>query len=73
MYLFIRVVAPKRDLADAALASLNDKQLALADAQKKLAQLQDLLMELQNDFDKKMKEKEQLVKKVNRYFKFNRY
>lgn len=64
VFLFIRIVAPKKELAEAALNSLHEKQMALAAAQDKLAQLQNLLIQLKNDFDMKMVEKEQLIKKV---------
>lgn len=57
-------MAPKKEAADAALASLRNKQLALANAQNTLLELQKLLIKLEIDFDKKMEEKEQLVKKV---------
>lgn len=59
------MVAPKKETADAALASLNEKQLALSSAQEKLFELQKLLLKLNEDFEKKMVEKEQLIKKVN--------
>lgn len=39
--------------------------MALATAQEKLFELQKLLLKLNKDFEKKMEEKEQLVKKVN--------
>lgn len=60
-------MAPKKASADAALESLKNKQLELFNAQNMLLELQKLLLKLENDFDKKMKEKEQLVKKVKTY------
>lgn len=62
-------MAPKKATADAALSSLNEKQLALAAAQEKLSELQKLLLKLNDDFKKKMEEKEQLIKKVNIFTK----
>lgn len=62
--ILIRIVAPKKASADAALASLEEKQLALSSAQENLLQLQELLENLNNDFNQKMAEKEQLIKKV---------
>jgi len=47
------------------LADLNEKEAALLTAQQKLSQIQKLLLKLKIDFDIKMEEKEQLVKKVN--------
>lgn len=41
--------------------------MALAIAQEKLSELQKRLFKLKYDFDKKMEEKEQLVKKVSTY------
>lgn len=59
-----RVVGPKKESADAALALLKDKQTELITAQVKLEELQNILMKLKINFDKKMEEKEQLIKKV---------
>lgn len=64
MLYYIRIVAPKKESADAALISLKDKQMELITAQVKLEELQNLLSELKVSFDKKMTEKEQLIKKV---------
>jgi len=47
------------------LAALKEKQLALSVAQEKLSNLQKHLFTLKYDFDKKMEEKEQLIKKVS--------
>jgi len=47
------------------LADLNEKEAELITAQQKLSQIQKLLLKLKIDFDIKMEEKEQLVKKVN--------
>jgi len=47
------------------LASLEEKELALSIAQEKLSELQKRLFKLKYDFNKKMEEKEQLVKKVS--------
>lgn len=63
--ILIRYVAPKKASAEAASASLKEKQLALSAAQEKLADLQKLLSKLKEDFKNKMIEKEQLIKKVN--------
>jgi len=65
MFSFIRIVAPKKESAEAALADLNEKEAELLTAQQKLSQIQKLLLKLKIDFDIKMEEKEQLVKKVN--------
>lgn len=64
MLYYIRIVAPKKESADAALISLQDKQMELITAQVKLEELQNLLSELKVTFDKKIAEKEQLIKKV---------
>lgn len=66
-FFFFRIVAPKKQAADDALASLKSKQLLLANAQNTLLGLQNLLSQLEIDFNQKMKEKEQLVKKVKKY------
>lgn len=65
IFSFIRIVAPKKEFADAALADLKEKEIELLTAQQKLSQIQKLLLKLKIDFDIKMEEKEQLVKKVN--------
>jgi len=65
IFSFTRIVAPKKEAADSALADLNEKEAELLTAQQKLSQIQKLLLKLKIDFDIKMEEKEQLVKKVN--------
>jgi len=65
---YIRIVAPKKESADAALSDLKQKETELLTAQQKLSDIQKLLLKLKTDFDKKMEEKEQLVKKVNLFF-----
>ncbi|XP_050431508.1 dynein axonemal heavy chain 2 [Adelges cooleyi] len=59
-----KIVAPKKELADNAMASLKEKQLALYTAEQKLLQLKILLDKLQADYAEKMIEKEELVKKA---------
>lgn len=63
-------MAPKKESADSALASLKEKQLALSVAQEQLAELQNILLKLKINFDSKMEEKEELVRRVNTKFKF---
>ncbi|XP_017886409.1 dynein heavy chain 2, axonemal [Ceratina calcarata] len=57
-----RVVAPKREKLNAALASLKQKEQALSDAMTQLQRLEQRLLELQEMYDGKMKEKEELIK-----------
>ncbi|XP_025195967.1 dynein heavy chain 2, axonemal [Melanaphis sacchari] len=60
-----KIVAPKKESADAALSDLKQKENELLTAQQKLSEIQKLLLQLKTDFDKKMEEKEQLVKKAD--------
>ncbi|XP_026819508.1 dynein heavy chain 2, axonemal-like [Rhopalosiphum maidis] len=60
-----KIVAPKKESADAALSDLKQKETELLTAQQKLSDIQILLLKLKTDFDKKMEEKEQLVKKAD--------
>ncbi|CAL7938030.1 unnamed protein product [Xylocopa violacea] len=57
-----RVVAPKREKLNAALNSLKQKEKALEEAMMQLQKLQLRLQELQEMYDAKMKEKEELIK-----------
>ncbi|XP_008209980.1 dynein heavy chain 2, axonemal [Nasonia vitripennis] len=56
-----RIVAPKREKLEAALASLREKETALAEARAQLQKLQEELERLQQVYDAKMKEKEDLI------------
>lgn len=56
------MVAPKREKLQAALKSLREKEKALEDAMYQLQKLQEKLQVLQEMYDAKMKEKEELIK-----------
>lgn len=60
----IRIVAPKIERRDAALASLREKQAMVAAAEAKLQELADTLEKLQNDYNEKLKQSEELKEKV---------
>lgn len=57
-----RIVAPKREKLFAALASLKQKEDALAEAMRQFQKLQEKLEKLQEMYDAKMREKEELIK-----------
>ncbi|XP_033219684.1 dynein heavy chain 2, axonemal [Belonocnema kinseyi] len=57
-----RIVAPKRERLQAALASLREKEAALAEAEAQLQILRKELQKLQTMYDAKMKEKDDLIK-----------
>ncbi|KAI4493628.1 hypothetical protein M0804_001804 [Polistes exclamans] len=57
-----RIVAPKREKLEAALESLRQKETALAEATAQLQKIQKELERLQEMYDAKMKEKEDLIK-----------
>ncbi|KAI4504209.1 hypothetical protein M0802_000680 [Mischocyttarus mexicanus] len=57
-----RIVAPKREKLEAALESLRQKETALAEATAQLQKIQEELERLQEMYDAKMKEKEDLIK-----------
>ncbi|XP_076651590.1 dynein heavy chain 2, axonemal kl-2 [Halictus rubicundus] len=57
-----RIVAPKREKLYAALASLKQKEDALAEAMQQFQKLQEKLEKLQEMYDGKMHEKEELIK-----------
>ncbi|XP_076632445.1 dynein heavy chain 2, axonemal kl-2 [Colletes latitarsis] len=57
-----RIVAPKREKLNAALASLKQKEDALAEAMQQLQKLHEKLAKLQEMYDAKMMEKEDLIK-----------
>ncbi|XP_039277425.1 dynein heavy chain 2, axonemal [Nilaparvata lugens] len=59
-----RIVAPKKLKLDEALASLNEKQSALAEAMAKLDDLHKLIEKLKQDYDERMAVKEELRKKA---------
>ncbi|KAJ1520022.1 hypothetical protein ONE63_004252 [Megalurothrips usitatus] len=59
-----RIVAPKIERRDAALASLREKQALLAAAEAKLKELADTLERLQNEYEEKLKHKEELSAKA---------
>lgn len=60
--MFARIVAPKREKLFAALASLKQKEDALAEAMHQFQKLQEKLEKLQEMYDAKMREKEELIK-----------
>lgn len=62
--LIYRIVAPKKARLETALASLAEKQAALAAAKQKLEELSKYLQKLQKEYDEKFAEKEELIKKV---------
>lgn len=57
-----RIVAPKREKLQAALESLRQKEAALEEAMRQLRNLQEELERLQQMYDAKMKEKEDLIR-----------
>lgn len=57
-----RIVAPKREKLQAALASLKQKESALEEAMQQLQNLHEQLERLQGMYDAKMKEKEDLIR-----------
>ncbi|XP_046433182.1 dynein axonemal heavy chain 2 [Neodiprion fabricii] len=56
-----RIVAPKRDKLESALESLRQKESALAEAKTQLQKLREELDILQQTYDQKMQEKEDLI------------
>lgn len=60
-----RIVAPKREKLEAALESLHQKEAALAEAEAQLQKLREELKSLQEMYDAKMKEKEDLIRLVS--------
>lgn len=59
-----RIVAPKIEKRDTALASLKEKQAMLAAAEAKLQELAETLQRLQMEYEEKLKHKEELREKV---------
>ncbi|XP_059156869.1 dynein axonemal heavy chain 2-like isoform X2 [Physella acuta] len=59
-----RVVEPKRQRLNAAMAVLREKQAALADAKAKLAEVEAKMAELKVLYDEKLAQKEELKKKA---------
>ncbi|KAK9890592.1 hypothetical protein WA026_011959 [Henosepilachna vigintioctopunctata] len=59
-----KVVGPKQEKLDTALASLAEKQRLLAEAQAKLAELQAKLAKLQQEYEEKLRQKEELNRKA---------
>ncbi|KAE8744396.1 hypothetical protein FOCC_FOCC009000 [Frankliniella occidentalis] len=59
-----RIVAPKIEKRDAALASLREKQQMLAAAEAKLQELAETLERLKTEYDDKLKHKEELRDKA---------
>ncbi|XP_044753245.1 dynein axonemal heavy chain 2 [Coccinella septempunctata] len=59
-----KVVAPKQEKLESAMASLLEKQRMLAEAQAKLAELQAMLAKLQQEYEEKLQQKEELNKKA---------
>ena len=62
-----RIVAPKIEKRDTALASLKEKQAMLAAAEAKLQELAETLQRLQKEYEEKLKHKEELNEKVMKY------
>ncbi|XP_012280984.2 dynein heavy chain 2, axonemal [Orussus abietinus] len=56
-----RIIAPKRERLEQALISLRQKEAALAEAKEQLQKLRDELLRLQQMYDAKMKEKNDLI------------
>lgn len=63
--IFFRIVGPKKAKLDEALESLKEKQLMLAEAQAKLAELNMTLQKLQKEYEEKLAQKEELNRKVS--------
>jgi len=61
-----RIVAPKREKLQIALASLQQKEKALIQTRQQLQSLREHLTKLQRIYDTKMKEKEELIRIVSR-------
>lgn len=59
-----RIVAPKQEKLEQAMKTLEEKRALLAAAKKKLEELSLMLQKLKEDYDIKMKEKEELIRKV---------
>lgn len=49
------------------MASLKEKQLMLAEAQARLAELNTMLARLQKEYEEKLEQKEELNRKVNNF------
>ncbi len=59
-----RVVQPKRERYNQAMAQLKEKQDALADAKRKLEEIQRQIEDLKKQYDEKMVQKEKLAKEI---------
>lgn len=64
LYFAHRIVAPKREKLEAALKSLGQKEEELTEAVAQLQKLHEELERLQQMYDAKMKEKEDLIRLV---------
>lgn len=59
-----RIVAPKQERLESAMASLKEKQEQLASARRKLEELSEMLARLRKEYENKLHEKEELERKA---------
>ncbi|XP_071050357.1 dynein axonemal heavy chain 2 isoform X2 [Onthophagus taurus] len=59
-----KIVAPKQAKLDEAMESLKEKQRLLAEAQAKLAEIQAMLARLEQEYQEKLRQKEELDRKA---------
>ena len=63
--MYYRIVAPKREKLQIALELLRQKEMALKEAMQQLQNIREQLERLQQMYDAKMKEKEDLISLVS--------